>query len=167
MRTHHPSHTAAVVLAIALATILLLFAERSHAGDETCYPIAASQWAPAGVQGCTLDGPTSGKVSWYSGTSAAANWCLWPWRNCGAFQVTSTTTGLSIVIEPHMYCHCYWQTDRRLLDLTQTQVVALGLDLSQGIYPVVVTPLNGAVAPPPPPPVIPDTSMATPDAKGE
>lgn len=163
MRTYR-FRSEVVAIAILLAIILLLFAQRSHAGDETCYPIAASQWAPAGVQGCTLDGPTAGVVSWYHGTSAAANWCLWPWKDCGRFQVTSTTTGISIVVEPHMFCHCYWQTDRRLLDLTEAQVVALGLNPSGGIFSVVVTPLSGPVVPPPPVVPIPNTALATPDA---
>lgn len=139
------------------AAIALLFILASAApvlsGDETCEPLAASQWAPAGVKGCTLDGPTIGRASWYHGSVAAANWCVFPWKDCGAVSITSLKTGITITVQPAQFCHCYWQTDRRLIDLTPSQFAALGIPLSAGLADVLVTPVEQEIG-------LPDTAMA-------
>lgn len=128
--------------ALFIALCFLAIAATARGGDETCYAIPADQWAPAGTAGCTLDGPTEGVASTWSGDVAAAQWCLYPWTDCTAVRVQSHRTGLSIVVKPAMFCHCWWMTDRRLVDLTHGQVLALGLDASRGLWPVTVTPLD-------------------------
>ena len=83
---------------------------------------------------------------------AAAQWCVYPWHDCTPIQVQSHQTGVSIVVTPEQFCHCFWMTDRRLVDLTRDQVLALGLDPSAGLFAVTVTPITGknigGVAPP-------------------
>lgn len=125
-----------------------------RAGDETCQPEPASIWAPAGLKGCTLDGPTIGIASTWGGTVAAANWCTHAMRDsrgCGTWIVRSIDTGALIRVQPAEYCSCYWQTDRRLIDLTRSQVRALGLDPLRGLFRVQVVPLT----------VLPDTNTAS------
>ena len=133
------------VRAALLLTAMLALAAPARAGDETCRPEPASQWAPAGVSGCTLDGPTAGVASTWGGDVAAANWCTWALRHsgasCGLFAVQSHQTGVTMIVEPAEYCMCWWMTDRRLIDLTTAQVHALGLDPSDGLFRVTVTPL--------------------------
>lgn len=139
-----------------LLALLLLVATATpvSAGDETCYSIEFSDYSPTGIAGCTLDGPTAGKASWYSGVVAAANWCTWPFTSCGLVAVQSHDTGLVITIAIGMYCDCYTGTDHeRLIDLTRSQVIALGLDPDDGIFAVTVTPLLVG---------IPDTAMKQP-----
>lgn len=140
--------------ALALA-MLLVFSGATPvlSGDETCEPLAASQWAPAGVKGCTLDGPTAGKASWYPGSVAAANWCVFPWKGCQAVSITSLQTGIIITVQPAQFCHCYWQTDRRLIDLTPTQFESLGVPLASGLADVLITPIEQEIG-------LPDTAMA-------
>lgn len=148
-------HVANILVALCFVLIVV---SAVRAGDEDCVPEPASIWAPAGVSGCSLDGPTSGKASTYPGSVAAANWCTHPWTDCGMAQVQSHLTGLEITVPVGMYCHCFWMSDRRLIDLTASQVRALGLDPADGIFAVTVTPLiEGASSA-----VLPDTRMVGP-----
>lgn len=143
-----------VVLLVLAAILLLVFPEAmARASDETCVPTPATIWHPAGVEGCTLDGPTDGIASTYPGVTAAANWCSWTLRHsvgCGTWTVQSHVTGVTIVVTPGEFCQCYWMTDRRLIDLIPDQVRALGLDPADGLFAVTVTPLAAA---------LPDTAM--------
>ena len=138
-------------------TLLLLAATTSivNAGDETCHPIPITTNSPSGIAGCTLDGPTAGVASWYSGTVAAANWCVYPWKNCQAVSITSQRTGRTIYVTPGSFCDCYWPTsNRRLIDLIPSQVLALGESLSSGLYAVTVTPVEQQIG-------VPNTSMGS------
>lgn len=149
------------VLRVVLAFVLLgLAAGTVRAGDETCHPIEVTDYSPTGIAGCTLDGPTVGVASWYSGVVAATNWCTWPFTGCGVVVVQSHATGLVITIAVGSYCDCYTGTDHeRLIDLTRGQVLALGLDPDDGLFDVTVTPLlvgqDQDIG-------IPDTAMARP-----
>lgn len=158
-------------LIVALAFVAI--AAVAKAGDETCYAIDVTWYSPSGVAGCTLDGPTDGKASTYPGEAAAANWCTWPWTDCGSVSVQSHVTGVTITVPVAMYCDCWWTTDRRLVDLTPDQVRALGLDPADGIFAVTVTPFDpptggGALGPAtgggvasvmPPVALLPDTAV--------
>lgn len=149
-------------LRVVLAFLLLALAGAGsvRAGDETCHPIEVADYSPTGIAGCTLDRPTVGIASWYSGVVAAANWCTWPFTGCGVVSVQSHLTGQAITIAIGMYCDCYTGTDHeRLIDLTRGQVLALGLDPDDGLFAVTVTPLlvgqDQDIG-------IPDTAMAQP-----
>ena len=138
---------------------LLALAATARAGDETCYPIEVTWYSPTGIAGCTLDGPTDGIASTYPGDVAAANWCVWPWDDCGSVTVQSHQTGLTITVPVAMYCDCYTNTsDERLIDLTPGQVLALGLNPEAGLFDVTVTPLIDSTAPP----LLPNTRMGPP-----
>ena len=127
-------------------TALLLTAATARAGDEDCHPIPVTWYSPTGIAGCTLDGPTDGIASTYPGDVAAANWCTYPWDDCGSVVVQSHDTGLTITVPVAMYCDCYTGTaQERLVDLTPGQVAALGLDRARGLFHVTVTPV-GAVS---------------------
>jgi len=139
--------SARVILALLL--LALSGAAAVRAGDEDCYPIAVTWYSPTGVAGCTLDGPTSGIASWYSGDMAAANWCTWPFEDCGWVTVQSHATGLTITVEVGMYGDLYTNTpDERLIDLTRGQVLALGLDPASGLFAVTVASASGSSAGP-------------------
>jgi hypothetical protein len=106
-----------------------------------CRPYPVGPNSPTGIVGCQLAGLTTGIASWYSGSAVAANWCEWPWTTCGSVTITALDTGISLTATVAMYCDCYTGTaDERLLDLPRDLVVALGLDLSRGLYAVTVTP---------------------------
>lgn len=123
--------------------VILALAATARAGDETCErytPVPPHE--PTGIKGCTLDGPTDGIASTYPGDAAAANWCTWPFDGCGSVRVQSHVTGLTITVPVAMYCDCYWTSNRRLIDLTPGQVAALGLDAADGLFDVVVTPIE-------------------------
>lgn len=124
-----------------VAACAFAFATDAGAADETCYPIEVGVHSPSGVAGCSLDGPTDGIASWYPGDVAAANWCTWPFADCGAVRVTSHVTGLTITVPVAMFCDCWWTSDRRLVDLTYGQVLALGLDPADGTFAVTVEPM--------------------------
>lgn len=85
--------------------------------------------------GCEIYG--EGVASWYHGTTAARNDCVWPWVACTPIRITALETGKVIVVEPAMYCDCYTGTaNQRLVDLTLNQVYALGLDPARGLFRV-------------------------------
>ncbi|MBA3586504.1 MAG: hypothetical protein H0W41_02570 [Chloroflexi bacterium] len=144
--------------------VILALAATARAGDETCEPTPETIWHPAGVEGCTLDGPTDGIASTYPGEFAAANWCSWTLRHsvgCGTWTVQSLTTGVTITVAPGEFCHCYTGTpDERLIDLTPEQVAALGLDVRDGLFAVTVTPLEVADEVAAPVVRLPDTAVA-------
>ena len=112
-----------------------------------CQPYPGDAWAPPGYSGCELDGPTNGVASVWPGDVAAANWCRFPWKDCTPIRVQSHKTGLTIEVTPAMYCHCWVGVTgpagetQRLVDLTVGQVRALGLDPSDGLFDVLVTPV--------------------------
>lgn len=134
-----------VGVAIVFVVVSLWAASATRAGDETCEPIAVTWYSPSGIAGCTLDGPTAGTASWYGGDQAAANWCTWPWTDCGSVRVVSHATGVAITVAVAMFGDLYTGTpDERLLDLTHGQVLALGLDPADGTFAVTVTPVDAA-----------------------
>lgn len=99
--------------------------------------------------------PTEGVASWWHGDVAAVPDCTWPWTDCAPRRVTSQRTGISIVVTPAMYCQCYVGTsDERLIDLTASQVLALGLDPADGLFAVSVEPMRSTPAT-----TVPDTAM--------
>jgi hypothetical protein len=99
--------------------------------------------------------PQEGVASWWHGDVAATPDCTWPWIDCPTLAITSHLTGLRIVVTPQMFCGCHVGTsDERLLDLTRSQVRALGLDLADGIYDVTVERVSAAAG-------LPDTAVAS------
>ncbi len=99
---------------------------------------------------------TDGTASWWHGNVAATHDCTWPWTDCQPIAVTSHLTGLRIVITPAMWCQCYVGTSReRLVDLTRSQVRALGLDAADGLFDVTVEHVSATSG-------LPDTAMVTP-----
>lgn len=134
-------------LAALLLAASLLLSSPVAGGDDTCTPTTPTANIPGGLIGCTLDGTTEGRASWYHGPVAAAQWCIYPWKNCQTVSVTSHRTGVTIIVTPASFCDCYWMSDRRLIDLTPAQVLALGEDLTRGIYAVTVTPVNNSGLP--------------------
>ncbi len=139
--------------------VILALAATARAGDETCEPIEVTWYSPTGIAGCTLDGATDGIASTYPGEFAAANWCVWPWTDCGYASVQSHVTGLTITVPVAMYCDCYTNTsDERLIDLTPEQVAALGLDVRDGLFAVTVTPFREGASSA----TLPDTAVEAP-----
>jgi hypothetical protein len=130
-----------LVAGLLILLCLITWVTDVRAGDEDCRAIDVTWYSPSGVAGCTLDGATAGIASWYPGDVAAANWCTWPWTDCGAVAVQSHATGLTITVPVAMFCDCWWTSDRRLVDLTEGQVLALGLDPADGTFDVTVTPI--------------------------
>ena len=72
----------------------------------------------------------------------ATNLCTWAVRHssgCGWVTITSLETGLTVTAPVIDCCDCFFgTTDERIIDLQHGVVAALGLDLSQGLYPVTV-----------------------------
>jgi hypothetical protein len=72
------------------------------------------------------------------------------------------------VVTPTMFCDCYTgihqgKYQERLIDLDPSMVRALGLDPSQGLWPVTVTPLSGprTTTGAASPSALPDTAIAS------
>ena len=133
-----------------------------------CEPYKVTAYSPTGVIGCRVYGETT--ASWYHGSSAARNDCVWPWNACQPITITSLQTGRSITVTPAMYCGCYLgdsdASNDRGVDLTPQQVTDLGLSLSAGLYRVVIEKVAGersdGRAPamtPPPIQTLPDTAI--------
>jgi hypothetical protein len=122
-----------------------------------CREEPASQWAPAGY----VCGPQYG-IGWASmwgGPGVARNDCVYPWTDCPPLRVTSLQTGLSITVMPVTWCMCWVGVtgpngeQQRIIDLDLSQVAALGLDPSRGLWKVRVTPAS-----PLPTTLLPDTA---------
>ena len=141
---------------LGVTVFSLALAAPVGAGDETCRPEPITPETPSGIAGCTIDGPTVGVASTWGGTTTAAQWCVYPWTDCGWVRVTSHLTGLSIESRVGTFCDCWWSSDRRLVDLTRGQVLALGLDPAAGIFEVTVTVLEAPTAIP----AMSDTAVA-------
>lgn len=104
--------------------------------------------------------PVQGIASTWQGPGAATHDCRWPWDDCQTRAVRSLQTGLVIVVTPQMYCLCEVPGSahpHRLIDLDPAQVAALGLDRSQGLFPIEVWPVDGRTGL-----AVPDTAMAAP-----
>lgn len=131
---------------------MLLWPSPTQATD--CTPEPASQWAPAGLICPPQYG--EGTASTWSGPGAARNDCIWPWTDCVTIRITSIVTSRSIIVTPVMWCHCYVNAPgpngetARLIDLDPSQVAALGLDASHGLFRVSVEPATVA---------LPDTAL--------
>jgi rare lipoprotein A (peptidoglycan hydrolase) len=85
----------------------------------------------------------TGTASWYGpGTGVASQWCTWTLRHqsgCGWARITSQQTGITVEAPVIDWCQCYRDTPQeRIIDLQWGVVEALGLPLSQGLYPVTV-----------------------------
>jgi len=147
----------------ALVVILLLVAV-AWAGSSrvraACHPIGVTWYSPTGVAGCERYGV--GTASMWQGPGAARNDCVWPWRRCQTIRIQSLTTGLTIVVTPTMFCDC-WQGGigpngerPRIVDLDPSMIAALGLDPSDGLWKVRVTPVLATTT-------LPNTAMEAPE----
>jgi hypothetical protein len=119
---------------ISLLLMLLL-------GGDGCRPEPITVYTPTGIAGCQREG--EGIASHYGpGQGVAMNFCTWTLRHaegCGSVQVTSLQTGRSLLVPVVDFCDCYTGTsNERIVDLQWGVVQALGLELSQGLYPVLV-----------------------------
>jgi hypothetical protein len=129
-----------------------------------CYPVQITPNTPTGIAGCEVWGEGTG--SWYgsSGYGVAMNFCTWGLRHtqgCGNVSITSQQTGLTATVPVVDFCDCYTGTSRqRIVDMLPGVLSALGLNPSQGLFPVVVTPVNTVVTPVnTAAPMLPDTAM--------
>jgi rare lipoprotein A (peptidoglycan hydrolase) len=106
------------------------------------------------------DDKQSGIASWYgSGSGVATQWCTWTLRHaagCGLLAVQSQQTGIVVIVSVVDWCQCYRGTpDERIVDLQPGVVAALGLDLTQGLYPVTIWIVDSETG-------MPDTAMSAP-----
>ena len=137
---------AAVILLLLLTMALAAPVEAA----DGCYPIERGIHTPTGIAGCVRHG--EGIASTWPGPGAAVNACVYPWDDCQTLKVRSLQTGLQIIVTPTMFCDCYTGTaDERIIDLDPAMVSALGLNLSEGLWPVEVSPYRGSA--------LPDTAM--------
>jgi len=154
---------ALAILAGVLLYTLLAFMQPAET-EAVCEaePITAN--TPTGIAGCEVWG--EGTASHYgAGDGVAMNFCTWKLRHrsgCGEVQITSLQTGITVIRPVIDFCDCYTGTaDQRIVDLQWGVVDALGLARSQGLYPVRVVRVSGAVGPiaTPPPRMLPNTAM--------
>lgn len=101
--------------------------------------------------------PEQGIASHYGpGGGVATQWCTWTLRHtegCGQVAIRSSETGKRVIAPVIDWCQCYRGTaDERIIDLQWGVVKALGLPLSQGLYPVTVQRIESAT-------LLPNTSM--------
>lgn len=130
----------AIRLGAWIAFMLIVSVMPVRAGDETCQRTPITAETPSGIAGCTLDGPTIGVASHWNGSTVAAQWCVYPWKDCGSVSIRSLDTGRVVTAAVGQFCDCLWTTDRRMVDLPRGVVDALGLSWDAGIYAVEVTP---------------------------
>jgi len=112
-------------------------------GTDGCYSVPVTANTPTGIAGCVRWG--QGIASHFGpGNGVAMNFCTWVVRHnagCGSASITSVDTGRTVVVPVVDFCDCYTGTpSERIVDLQYGVVTALGLPLSQGLYPVVVEP---------------------------
>lgn len=111
---------------------------------------------PTGIKGCERWG--EGLATHYGpGDGAAMNFCTWELRHsegCGAVRVTSMESGISLIVPIIDYCDCYTGTPReKIIDLQYGVLIRLGVESAEsiaeqrtkGVYPVVVSPVDGPV----------------------
>lgn len=124
----------ALILFVALFTIYAFNPDLVEGSEpeRKCVPEAASQWAPAGFICDPIYG--DGWASMWGGPGAATNSCVYPWKDCQTIAVTSLETGITIIVTPTTWCHCWANVTgpngetERLVDLDPGHVAALGLD---------------------------------------
>ena len=120
-----------------------------------CYPIPITPDSPTGIAGCVRWG--AGIASTYGpGRGVAMNFCTWARRHstgCGSVSITSQDTGRTVTAAVIDFGDLYTGTpNERIIDLQYGVVEALGLDLSLGLWPVIVEPVTA------PPMLLPNTS---------
>jgi hypothetical protein len=139
-------------LLLALLTTLSSLLLNDSVG---CRPEPITEHTPTGVAGCVVYG--AGTASMWPGPGVARNDCTFPWDDCTPITITALSTGRSVTVTPTMFCDCYTGTpNQRIVDLDPATVAALGLDPSQGLWPVTVQPLR----------LLPNTSMEFADSGG-
>jgi hypothetical protein len=146
------------LVAIILAGLLYLVL--AVTGAQACGSTPVTPNTPTGIAGCEVFG--EGTASHYGpGSGVAMNFCTWERRHtygCGTVRITSVDTGLVVDAPVVDFCDCYTGTgDQRVVDLQYGVVAALGLDLSRGLYSVVVVPLQPSQGPAPV--MLPDTAL--------
>jgi hypothetical protein len=138
-------------LLLALLTTLSSLLLNDSVG---CRPEPITEHTPTGVAGCVVYG--AGTASMWPGPGVARNDCTFPWDDCTPITITALSTGRSVTVTPTMFCDCYTGTpNQRIVDLDPATVAALGLDPSQGLWPVTVQPLR----------LLPNTSMEFADSR--
>jgi hypothetical protein len=114
--------------------------------DTDCRSEPITPETPTGIAGCEVFG--EGIASHYGpGDGVAMNFCTFALRTtqgCGFVEITSIQTGRTVVAPVVDFGDLYTGTpDQRIVDLQYGVVAALGLDLSRGLYEVVVWPAQG------------------------
>lgn len=114
-----------------------------------CHSIEVTWWSPSGTAGCEVYG--EGLASFWGGPGVARNDCEWPWDRCQPITITALETGRSLTVFPSMFGDLYTGTpNQRIVDLDPAALSALGLDPTQGLFPVIVEPAT---------PSLPDTAL--------
>lgn len=157
----------AIILGLAFWIVMGWFVWTMATDAVDCEPEPASQWAPAGWVCPPIYG--DGDASRWPGPGVARNDCVWPWQACEPIAITSLKTGLTIQVQPTMWCMCWVGVSgpsgetARIVDLDPASVAALGLDWDEGLFKVRVEPAvwyaepepAGAGTPLVPPPSVP------------
>ena len=116
----------------AIGWVLLAMLTVASVRANECEVEPASEWAPQGFICPPHYG--DGDASMWGGLGVAVNSCVYPWTACPPIRITSHVTGVSIVVTPVMWCHCWVNLTgpngetERLVDLDPAAVAALGLD---------------------------------------